>query len=59
MGVIKTIRRYAGVAGQSLDGEDRQVLAQLIIWALGLLVTATILAASLGLAVRVFGIAAG
>lgn len=59
MGVVKTVLRIGNVAGSVLDADDRQVLGQLIIWAVGLFASAAIVGASIGILIRAVQFAAG
>lgn len=59
MAVVKSVRRVAHAAGKRLDSEDRQLLGVAFVW---LASGATLIVAgalAVGLAVRLFGIAAG
>jgi hypothetical protein len=57
--VVKTARRVGIKIGILIDEEDRRILAQGLVLAGAVAFIAITLAASLGLAVRVFQIAAG
>lgn len=59
MGVMRSLRAAGRAAGALVDDEDRQFLGMLLVWAFGLLAAAAVLAASAGLAVRVFEFVAG
>lgn len=59
MGLIRAVRRAGRATGQFVDAEDRQFLGMLLVWACGLLAAAVVVAASAGLALRMFWLAAG
>lgn len=59
MAVIKTVRKAAVFAGKALDQEDRQFLARALVLLLGFGSVVVGSAAIVGLAWRVFGLAAG
>lgn len=59
MGVVKRVRRAGRWAGSALDSEDRQVLGVAFVWLAGGATLVIAGATTVGLAVRLFGIAAG
>lgn len=59
MGVVKTARAIVVAFAASVDEEDRELFSTVLAWTTGLVYVAIVLAITLGLAVRVFGIAAG
>jgi len=59
MGVVRAIGTVAETVLGALDADDRRVLGQMIVWALGIVFLAATLSFSLGIAVRIFEAAAG
>lgn len=59
MGIVKSGRRVGRQVGRVVDAEDRRLLAQAVIYLGGGGVVVVAVAGAAGLAIRVFGLAAG
>lgn len=59
MGIVKTARKVGLAVGTILDDEDRKLIAQAIVLVASGAFLIVALGGAIGLAVRVFGLAAG